>query len=412
MTTWTLAARAAKVNPEALRGILRLPDTPGLISLAGGLPAPQTFPIEAFTQACNTILARDGADALQYATSEGYAPLRQAVADMLPWDVDPDQVLITNGSQQALDLIGTVFLDKGSRMMVELPTYLGALQAFQPQEAITVGVACDEDGILIDDFAAKAGTGADKVRFAYVLPNFQNPTGRSLSEERRNALVAKAAELNIPLIEDNPYGDLWFGEAPPAPLTARNPEGCIYLGSFSKILAPGLRVGFLVAPKAVYPKLLQAKQAADLHTPGLNQYLVNELLKDGFLQHHVPTIRALYQGQRDTMLAALERDMVGLGVTWTRPAGGMFLWVRLPEGMDAQALRPLALARNVAFVPGMPFYASGGDPRTLRLSFVTASSSEIDTAITALAEAIREHAHHSSNLARSTANADLEATPA
>ncbi len=331
MTPWTLAARAAKMNPSAIREILKLTERPGIISLAGGLPAPQTFPLDAFTQACHTVMARDGAAALQYATSEGYAPLRQAVADRLPWAVDPEQVLITTGSQQALDLIGKVFLDKDSRMLVETPTYLGALQAFAPQEPCAVGVASDDDGIVVDDFAAQAGTGVGKARFAYVLPNFQNPTGRTLSEARRAALVERAAELNIPLIEDNPYGELWFGEAPPAPLTARNPGGCIYMGSFSKVLAPGLRIGFLVAPPAVYPKLLQAKQAADLHTPGFNQRVVAEIIQDGFLERHVPTIRALYQRQRDAMLAALKREMAGLHVTWTRPAGGMFLWLRLPE---------------------------------------------------------------------------------
>ena len=392
MTNWTLAARAAKMNPSAIREILKLTDKPGIISLAGGLPAPQTFPLDAFTQACNTVMARDGAAALQYATSEGFAPLRQAVADRLPWAVDPEQVLITTGSQQALDLIGKVFLDKDSRMLVETPTYLGALQAFAPQEPIAVGVASDDDGIVVDDFAAKAGTGAAKARFAYVLPNFQNPTGRTLSEARRAALVERAAELNIPLIEDNPYGELWFGEAPPAPLTARNPNGCLYMGSFSKVLAPGLRIGFLVAPQAVYPKLLQAKQAADLHTPGFNQRVVAEVIQDGFLEQHVPTIRALYQRQRDAMLAALAREMAGLDVTWTRPAGGMFLWLRLPEGMDAQSLLPAAVARNVAFVPGAPFYAGDADPRTLRLSYVTASSEQIDTAIAALSEAIRAQA--------------------
>ena len=391
MTNWTLAARAAKMNPSAIREILKLTDKPGIISLAGGLPSPKTFPLQDFTAACNTVMARDGAAALQYATSEGYAPLRQAVADMLPWTVDPDQVLITTGSQQALDLIGKVFLDKDSRMLVETPTYLGALQAFAPQEPIAVSVASDDDGILVDDFAAKAGTGADRARLAYVLPNFQNPTGRTMSEARRAALVAKAAELGIPLIEDNPYGELWFGEAPPAPLTARNPDGCIYMGSFSKVLAPGLRLGFLVAPKAIYPKLLQAKQAADLHTPGFNQRVVAEVIKDGFLDRHVPTIRALYQQQRDTMLAALAHEMAGLDVQWTRPAGGMFLWVRLPEGVNAQALLPEAVERNVAFVPGAPFYADHPDTRTLRLSYVTASSDEIRTAIAALATAVRAH---------------------
>ncbi|RDD91849.1 PLP-dependent aminotransferase family protein [Acidovorax sp. BoFeN1] len=391
MTNWTLAARAAKMNPSAIREILKLTDKPGIISLAGGLPSPKAFPLEEFTAACNTVMARDGAAALQYATSEGYAPLRQAVADMLPWAVDPDQVLITTGSQQALDLIGKVFLDKNSRMLVETPTYLGALQAFAPQEPMAVSVASDDAGILVDDFAAQAGSGADKARLAYVLPNFQNPTGRTMTEARRAALVAKAAELNIPLIEDNPYGDLWFGEAPPAPLTARNPDGCIYMGSFSKVLAPGLRIGYIVAPQAIYPKLLQAKQAADLHTPGFNQRVVAEVIKDGFLDRHVPTIRALYKQQRDTMLAALEHEMAGLDVQWTRPAGGMFLWVRLPDGVDAQALLPEAVERNVAFVPGAPFYADHPDTRTLRLSYVTATSDEIRTAIAALAAAIRAH---------------------
>ena len=389
MTNWTLAARAAKMNPSAIREILKLTDKPGIISLAGGLPSPKAFPLQEFTTACNTVMARDGAAALQYATSEGYAPLRQAVADMLPWAVDPDQVLITTGSQQALDLIGKVFLDKDSRMLVETPTYLGALQAFAPMEPQVVSVASDSEGVLIDDLAAKAGSGADKARFLYVLPNFQNPTGRTMSEARRAALVEQAAALDLPLIEDNPYGDLWFDNPPPRPLTARNPEGCIYLGSFSKVLAPGLRLGYVVAPKAVFPKLLQAKQAADLHTPGFNQRMVAEVLKGGFLERHVPTIRALYKQQRDAMLAALTREMAGLDVQWNRPAGGMFLWVRLPEGMDAVQLLPQAVDRGVAFVPGAAFYAEQGDPRTLRLSFVTASVEQINIGVKALAEAIR-----------------------
>lgn len=389
MTNWTLAARAAKMNPSAIREILKLTDRPGIISLAGGLPSPKAFPLSAFTEACATVMARDGASALQYSTSEGFAPLRQAVADLLPWDVNPDQVLITTGSQQALDLIGKVFLDKDSRMLVETPTYLGALQAFAPQEPLAVSVASDDEGIIIEDFAAKAGTGADKARLAYVLPNFQNPTGRTMSDARRAALVEKAAELGIPLIEDNPYGDLWFEQEPPLPLAARNPEGVIYMGSFSKVLAPGLRLGYLVAPAAVYSKFLQAKQAADLHTPGFNQRVVSEVIKDGFLDRHVPTIRTLYKAQRDTMLAALEREMAGLDVKWTRPVGGMFLWVTLPEGMNAQNLLAAAVERKVAFVPGAPFYAENPDPRTLRLSYVTASSDEINTAVAALADAIR-----------------------
>ena len=211
-----------------------------------------------------------------------------------------------------------------------------------------------------------------------------------MSEARRQALVAAARELALPLVEDNPYGDLWFDAPPPAPLAARHPEGTLYLGSFSKVLAPGLRLGYIVAPAALYPKLLQAKQAADLHSPSFNQRLVAEVLRDGFLDRHVPTIRALYKTQRDAMLAALQREMAGLDVQWNAPDGGMFLWARLPAGVDAVALLPQAVERGVAFVPGAAFYAGDADARTMRLSFVTASPQEIDRGIAVLAAAIRE----------------------
>jgi len=387
---WKLAARAEKMNPSVIREILKVTERPGIISLAGGLPSPKTFPIAAFAEACANVLHKDGQAALQYAASEGYGPLREAVSQMLPWKVDPAQVLITTGSQQGLDLIAKVLLDPGSRVLVETPTYLGALQAFSPMEPEAVSVASDNEGVVVDDMVSKS----KDARFIYLLPNFQNPTGRTMTEERRAAVSAAAAKAGLPIVEDNPYGELWFDEAPPLPLTARNPEGCIYLGSFSKVLAPGLRLGFLVAPKAIYPKLLQAKQAADLHTPSFNQRMVAEVMKEGFLSRHVPTIRTLYKRQRDAMLAALTREMAGLQVEFNKPSGGMFLWLRLPPGVDSVALLPKAVERGVAFVPGLPFYAGEGDPRTLRLSFVTASNEEIDTAIAALADAIREQLAH------------------
>lgn len=384
-TNWNLARRAERMNPSVLREILKVTDRPGIISFAGGLPSPRTFPVDAFAAACEQVLRKDGQAALQYAASEGYGPLREQVARMLPWEVDPEQVLITTGSQQGLDLVAKVLIDHGSRVLVEQPTYLGALQAFAPMEPEAVGVASDAEGIDVADLARRRA-GA---RFLYLLPNFQNPTGRTMSEARRQALAQTARELSLPIVEDNPYGDLWFDAPPPAPLAARNPEGTIYLGSFSKVLAPGLRLGYLVAPKAIFPKLLQAKQAADLHSPSFNQRMVSEVLRDGFLDRHVPTIRALYKAQRDAMLAALEREMQGLGLTWNAPEGGMFLWARLPAGMDAVALLPQAVERGVAFVPGAPFYADAGDPRTLRLSFVTASAEQIATGIAALAATIR-----------------------
>ncbi len=384
--TWTLAARAEKMNPSAIREILKVTERPDVISLAGGLPSPKTFPVSEFAAACAEVLATDGQAALQYAASEGYAPLRQAVAGMLPWDVDPAQVLITTGSQQGLDLIAKVLLDPGSKVLVETPTYLGALQAFSPMEPQAVSVASDHEGVLANDLRAKA----KDARFIYLLPNFQNPTGHTMSEARRAAVSAVAAEAGLPIVEDNPYGELWFDQPPPAPLTARNPEGGIYLGSFSKVLAPGLRLGFLVAPKAIFPKLLQAKQAVDLHTPIFTQRMVTAVMKDGFLDRHVPTIRALYRQQRDAMVAALRREMHGLDVEFNVPAGGMFLWLRLPEGIDTTALLARAVERHVAFVPGAPFYAGEPDVRTLRLSFVTATPEQIATAVAALADAVRE----------------------
>jgi 2-aminoadipate transaminase len=382
---WTQARRALKMNPSVIREILKVTEKPGIISFAGGLPSPKTFPVSAFSAACEKVLREDGHAALQYAASEGYAPLREMVAAMLPWQVDPALVLITTGSQQGLDLIAKVLIDEGSRVLVETPTYLGALQAFTPMEPDIVSVASDDGGVVLADLATKAA-GA---RFFYVLPNFQNPTGRTMPEDRRAALSLEAARLGLPLVEDNPYGDLWFDAPPPLPLTARNPDGCIYLGSFSKVLAPGLRLGFMVAPASIFPKLLQAKQAADLHSPGFNQRLVAEVMKDGFLDRHVPTIRTLYKAQRDAMLTAMSREMPE-DVEWNTPAGGMFLWARLPEGMNAIELLPKAVERNVAFVPGWAFYADKADARTLRLSFVTSSVAQIDIGIAALAEAIRE----------------------
>ena len=396
MTHWKLAQRAERMNPSVIREILKVTEKPGIISFAGGLPSPKTFPITEFAKACAEVLAKDGQAALQYAASEGFPALREFVAGELSkqsaaagvhWNIDPAQVLITTGSQQALDLIAKILIDKDSPVLVETPTYLGALQAFTPMEPKFVSVASDDEGVIVDDLKSKA----KEARFLYVLPNYQNPTGRSMSESRRAALSQAAREARLPIVEDNPYGDLWFDTPPPAPLTARNPEGGIYMGSFSKTLAPGLRLGFLVAPKALYPKLLQAKQAADLHTPSFNQRLVAEVLKDGFIDRHVPTIRALYKSQCEAMLAALDRELSGTGIEWNKPTGGMFLWLTLPGHMNAVDLLPLAVDRNVAFVPGAAFYADNAEHNTLRLSFVTASVEQINIGIAALAAVLKAH---------------------
>jgi len=388
--SFTLAQRAHKMNPSVIREILKVTERPGIISFAGGLPSPNTFPIEAMREASERVLSLDGRAALQYAASEGLPQLREWVAQDLKkqgMQVSPDQVLITTGSQQGLDLVAKVLIDAGSKILVETPTYLGALQAFMPMEPGVVSVDSDDEGVDADDLRAKALD----ARFIYLLPNFQNPTGRTMSEARRAAVAHVAQDTGLPVVEDNPYGDLWFDAAPAASLSSRLPEQSLYLGSFSKILAPGLRLGYVVAPKALYPKLLQAKQAADLHTPSFNQRVVAEVLKDGFIDRHVPTIRALYKRQCEAMLAALDREMAGLGVTWNRPAGGMFLWAQLPKGMDAVQLLPHAVDKNVAFVPGAAFYAANPVQETLRLSFVTSTVEQIQTGVAALAQTIREH---------------------
>lgn len=389
--TWTLARRASKMNPSVIREILKLTEKPGMISFAGGLPSPETFPVDAFLRACQSVLQSDGLAALQYSVSEGYPLLREQVAGWLPWQVDPERILITSGSQQGLDLVAKVLIDESSRVLVETPTYLGALQAFAPMEPAIASVRCDKGGIDFQDLKEKLGEGQSRARFFYVLPTFQNPTGRTMSEQARQELVQFAAHHGLPLVEDNPYGDLWYDRPPPNPLSARNPDGCIYLGSFSKVLAPGLRLGYVVAPEELMPKLLQAKQAADLHSPTFSQRVVAEVLKDDFLSKHVPSIRQMYREKCQAMLAALSESMAGLNVHWNTPDGGMFLWLRLPAGMNALDLLRHATDNGVAFVPGSAFYASEPDLRSLRLSFVTVSVQQIREGVATLADTIRTY---------------------
>jgi 2-aminoadipate transaminase len=384
------------MQPSAIREILALTERSGamsgVLSMAGGLPSPDAFPVEALREACTKVLTDSPREALQYAASEGFAPLREWVATRLRgrgMAVDASQVLITTGSQQGLDLVGKVLIDAGATVAVEAPTYLGALQSFTPMEPIFRNLAGDGEGPLPASFAALAHD-APGTRFAYLLPNFQNPTGLMMPATRREAVVAAAQAARVPLVEDDPYGDLWYDEPPPAALAALWPQGTVYLGSFSKVLAPGFRLGYLVAPPDLFGKLLQAKQAADLHSPGFNQRVVWEVVRDGFLDRHVPTIRERYRRQRDAMESALRRHL-GTGCEWQTPAGGMFFWLRLPAGVDATLLLREAVAAGVAFVPGAPFYAHAADPRCLRLSFVTLTPEQIADGVAVLGRVLNEH---------------------
>ena len=389
---WQLARRARAMNPSAIREILKLTERPGIISLAGGLPSPDTFPIAVLREATARVLKDSPRDALQYAASEGFGPLREWVAEELSGqglETDAGQVLITTGSQQGLDLVGKVLIDAGSRVAVESPTYLGALQAFAPYEPEFVTVGGDDAGPSPEALVATA-RGA---RFFYALPNFQNPSGGTITEARRAGLVGAAQSIGVPIVEDNPYGDLWFDAPPPPSLASRWREGTVYLGSFSKVLAPGLRLGYVVAPPVLFAKLLQAKQAADLHTPGLNQRIVHEVVRGGFLRSHVPTVRARYKMHRDAMEAALATYLPPAGplaCRWRTPGGGMFFWIELPKGVDSEALLARAVERGVAFVPGTSFYPAAARPNTLRLSFVTVAPEAIERGIAALAAALRD----------------------
>lgn len=391
MSTWTQARRAARMNPSIIREILKVTEKPGILSMAGGLPSADTFPVDALKAACDRVLTHNPREALQYAASEGFAPLREWVAARvatLGLNVKPEQVLITSGSQQGLDLVGKVLCDAGAPVAVETPTYLGALQAFTPYEPIFASLASDSEGPRPEALAALPHD-APGTRFAYLLPNYQNPTGRVMSAQRRVDVVEAARRAGVPIVEDNPYGDLWFDQPPPASLSSLWPEGSMYLGSFSKVLTPGFRLGYIVAPDELYPKLLQAKQAADLHTPGFNQRVVYEVIRDGFLDRHVPSIRARYKANRDAMATALAEHLP-VGCEYLSPEGGMFFWIRLPEGLDAMALLPKAVDAGIAFVPGAAFYAHQPDARTLRLSFVTLTPALISEGVEKLGRVLHE----------------------
>src|SRR5512136_1680935 len=352
------AHRTQKMGSSVIRELLKFTERPDIISFAGGLPAPEVFPLKEFREACNYVLDNLGPQALQYGTTEGYTPLREMIArhtSRYAVEVAADNVLITSGSQQALDFIGRLFINRGDYIVVESPTYLGALQAWNAYGAQYIPVRMDENGMVVDELEAALRIGP---KFIYVLPNFQNPSGATLSLERRKKLIELADKYGVPIIEDDPYGQLRFeGEHIPSLVCLdgefRGKNGgsysgnVIYLSTFSKLLAPGLRLAWMIAPEQVIRRLVMTKQAADLHTASFNQYVAYEVGKDGFLDEHVKFIRQVYHERRDVMLEMME-EMFPPEVSWTRPAGGMFLWGMMPEELDAAEVLKVALERKVA----------------------------------------------------------------
>ena len=398
---WRFSQRGRTLTDSAIRALSkRLVGRKDIISFAGGMPSPATFPQAAFARAFDAVMHHDGAAALQYGPTNGYAPLREWIAASLsgPGDrIAPDQVLITNGSQQGLDLIGKVLLDPGDRVGVETPTYLGALQALGQYFPHFVALPGDAGGLLPDQLAALLGPAASgaapasaaPAKMVYAIPNFQNPTGRTLTVPRRGALVAACRSLSVPLVEDDPYGALDHAGHKHSTCLSLDPGNVVYLGSFSKILSPGIRLGYIVAPPAMFRQLELAKQASDLHSPSLLQRMVFEIVKDGFLQQHLMACQALYCANAQAMANALEQHMGGLA-RWTVPAGGMFQWLELLHGVDAVQLVERALVAGVAYVPGAPFYAEQPQLHTARLCFSTGSAEDIAKGIGLLADVVRE----------------------
>ena len=392
------AQRTQRMGSSAIRELLKLTEKPNIISFAGGLPAPEIFPVEEFSIACERVLRNYGPLALQYSTTEGYLPLREMIARHTARygiTITPENILITSGSQQALDILGKVLINPGDRILVESPTYLGALQAWNAYGAEYVPVPMDKDGMITNELeeALRAGP-----KFIYVLPNFQNPSGVTLSLERRRKLIEMADHYGVPIVEDDPYGQLRYeGDHLPSIVVLddqfRNKGdnyfrgNVIYLSTFSKILAPGIRLGWVIAPQEVIRRLVQAKQGTDLHTATFNQVIAHEISREGFIDRHINKIRKVYGERRNIMLESMDRYFPP-EVDWTHPLGGLFLWGILPEYLNSADVLTDAVEQNVAFVPGKPFHPSGGGHNTMRINFSNATPEMIEEGIMRLGKVL------------------------
>ncbi len=399
-----------------MREILKVAERPEVISFAGGLPAHELFPAEELARAASEVLLRDRGTALQYSTTEGYAPLREWIAERLNHrgcTVTSNQILITTASQQGIDVAAKVFIDPGDIVVVERPTYLSALQTFGAFEARFVTVGTDDQGMVVDEIEPILAEMSPKL--IYLVPNFSNPAGLTLALERRARLVQLATRYHVPIVEDDPYGDLRYrGEAIPPLKAYDRDEVVIYLSTFSKILSPGIRLGWAALPRAIYRDFVVAKQATDLHSSTLVQRMVMQYLRDHSIDDRIALMQRVYGERCQAMLAALERYFPP-GTEWTRPDGGLFLWVRLPENLDAEAVFKTALANNVAIVPGASFFAEGKPHNFMRLNFSHPPPERIAEGIRRLASAVQtEMARRKAMPAKrseETADGDMLSTP-
>ncbi len=385
------------IKRSAIRDLLKITRQPDMISFGGGLPSPETFPIKEMEEISCKLLREKGTVALQYGPTEGESVLREEIAKWLMREkatVTPEKILVTSGSQQGLDIISKVFLDPGDIIIVELPSYMGGLQAFSAYRAKLIGVPQDNDGMrmdLLEKTLAKLAKRGRKPKFIYVVPDFQNPSGVTMTLERRKSLLELAHAYDVPIIEDSPYRDLRFaGDFVPMICSLDRENYVIALGTFSKLLCPGLRLAWITAPIEWMERMVAAKQSMDLSSPIFTQLIVGEYLRRGLLPQQVEKIRKLYAKKRGVMINALHHYMPK-GVDWTEPEGGLFLWVKLPKHMDTTALFPKAVENKVAYVIGSAFHCNGKGQNTMRLNFSYPSEEQIEEGIKRLAKMIREN---------------------
>lgn len=392
-----LSRRTGRMKASEIRELLKYASVPGVISFGGGLPNPDTFPVDGLVKISEKVLRERGKSALQYGTTEGADVLREAIAKRMGerrgMKIDKSNVTIMSGSQQALDLLAKLFLEPGKTAIVEAPTYLAALSAFRPYEGEIVGVKMDDEGMdtqLLERTMKKLRGEGKTVPFIYTVPTFQNPSGVTMSLERRKHLLEIAEDFDVFVVEDDPYGELRYAGKDIPTLKALDREGrVIYFGTISKILAPGLRTGWVIADKEVIWRFVIAKQATDLCTNTLAQHIIAEAFDSGLVERHIPEIRKLYSHKRDLMLDMLE-DKMPEGVRWTKPEGGMFLWVWVPEKVNTMKMFPRAIENGIAYVVGEAFYPDRGVTNAMRLNFTYSSDEEIKEGTDRLAKTIRE----------------------